>query len=146
VGESIGQLRQKKTIFKAPPLRTIVDTDVPLGVGSGAFSASNYSPMLVLRWLITGESIVGTPARDPEQTLSRMEALRAYSLGSAWFTGDDRKGSIETGKFADLVVLNGDYLTVSVDRIPALESLFTMVDGRVVYAAGPFAKFEKPRL
>jgi predicted amidohydrolase YtcJ len=64
-------------------------------------------------------------------------------LGSAWLTGDERKkGSIETGKFADLAVLNGDYLSVPEERIPALESLLTMVGGRVVYAAGPFARFQ----
>jgi predicted amidohydrolase YtcJ len=97
----------------------------------------------VLWWLITEGSSAGTPTDDPKQTAARMEALRAYSLGSAWFTGDEnRKGSIETGKFADLVVLNGDYLNVSLDGIPALESLLTMVGGRVVYAAGPFAKFQ----
>lgn len=76
--------------------------------------------------------------------MTRLEALRAYTLGSAWFTEDQkRKGSIEVGKFADLVVLNGDYLTVPVERIPALESMLTMVGGRVVYAAGPFARFAK---
>ena len=42
--------------------------------------------------------------------------------------------------------MNGDYLNVPVDRIPALESLLTMVGGRVVYAAGPFARFEKSQL
>ena len=145
LGANIAQLSREKEIPSAPPLRTVVDAGVPLGVGSGAFRSGNYSPLLALWWLITGKNITGTPMRDPKQNLSRMEALRAYTLGRAWFTEDEkRKGSIEVGKFADLVVLNGDYLTVPVDRLPALESLLTMVGGRVVYAAGPFARFEKP--
>ncbi|MDH3445134.1 MAG: amidohydrolase family protein, partial [Deltaproteobacteria bacterium] len=75
----------------------------------------------------------------------REEALRAFTLGSAWFTKDEKnKGSIETGKFADLAVLNADYLTVPEDRIPTLESLLTMVGGRIVYATGTFARFEQP--
>jgi predicted amidohydrolase YtcJ len=100
--------------------------------------------MLALWWLTSGKSIIGTPMRDPKQNLTRMEALRAYTLGSAWFTADEKKkGSIEVGKLADVVILNGDYLTVPADRISALQSLLTMVGGRIVYAAGPFAKFEK---
>ncbi|HEX2228749.1 MAG TPA: amidohydrolase [Candidatus Binatia bacterium] len=147
LGESIAHVWREETILNAPPLRTILDVEVPLGAGSGAFRSANYSPMLALWWLVTGKSITGTPMRDPKQNLTRIEALRAFTLGSAWFTADEnRKGSIEAGKFADLVVLNGDYLNVPVDGIPALESLLTMVGGRVVYAAGPFARFEKSHL
>jgi predicted amidohydrolase YtcJ len=143
VGDSVRQFWRAEQIRNAPPLRTIVDADVPLGAGSGGFRSS-YSPMLALWWLITGKSIAGTPMRAPEQNLTRMEALRAYTAGSAWFTGEEkRKGSIEPGKLADLAVLNDDYMTVPLDRIRELESLLTMVAGRVVYAVGPFAKFEQ---
>jgi predicted amidohydrolase YtcJ len=63
-------------------------------------------------------------------------------MGGAWLTFEEgRKGSIEVGKYADLAVLNGDYLTVPEEQIRALESLLTLVGGRVVYAAGPFAQF-----
>jgi predicted amidohydrolase YtcJ len=145
LGDSLMQLWREEKILNAPPLRTMLDADIPLGAGSDGFRSSNYSPMLALWWLVAGKSIAGTPMRDAQQNLTRVEALRAYTLGSAWFTEDEkRKGSLEAGKFADLAVLNGDYLTVAVDRIPALESLLTMVGGRVVYASGPFARFEKP--
>ncbi len=144
LGDSVQRLWGEEKILKAPPLRTMVDAGLPLGAGTDGFRSSNYSPMLALWWLITGKSTTATAMRDPKQNLTRLEALRAYTLGSAWFTGDEkRKGSIEVGKFADLVVLNGDYLTIPVDRMPALESLLTMVGGRVVYSAGPFVQFEK---
>jgi predicted amidohydrolase YtcJ len=144
LGESVGQFWDEEKILNAPPLRTILDSDIPLGAGTDAFRSNNYSPMLALWWLVTGQSITGSPMRHAKQNLSRMEALRAYTLGSGWFTADEeKKGSIEHGKFADLVVLNGDYLTIPIDRIPALESLLTMVGGRIVYASGPFAKFAK---
>jgi hypothetical protein len=144
IGESLLPGWGEEKTANAAPLRTILDSDLPLGAGSGGFRSSSYSPMLALWWLVTGKSIGGTPMRDPRQNLTRMEALRAYTLGSAWFTGDEkRKGSIEAGKFADLVVLNGDFLTVPQERIPALESLLTVVGGHVVYAAGPFAGLEK---
>jgi predicted amidohydrolase YtcJ len=76
--------------------------------------------------------------------MTREEALRIHTIGSSWLTFEEgRKGSIEVGKHADLAVLNGDYLTVPEERIPALESLLTIVGGRVVYAAGPFAQLRR---
>ena len=73
----------------------------------------------------------------PEQRLSRLEALKAFTLGGAYFTFDeDRRGSLEPGKLADLAVLSDDLLTVPEDDIPNLHSLLTMVGGRVVYQNG----------
>ena len=128
----------------APPLRTMIDSGVPLGAGTGAFRSANYSPMISLWWLVTGKTIAGTPIRDRSQNVSRPEALRMHTMGSAWFTFDEaRKGSIEVGKVADLAVLNADYLTVPEEQIRSLESLLTMVGGRIVYAARPFASLTR---
>jgi predicted amidohydrolase YtcJ len=121
--------------------RALLEAGVPLGAGSDGFYSGNYSPMLALWGLVTGKDIGGAPSRDIKHNLTRLEALRVHTLGSAWFTGDEhKKGSLEPGKFADLVVLTEDYLTIPEDRIAALESLLTMVGGRVVHAAGPFAR------
>ena len=58
-------------------------------------------------------------------------------MGSAWFSLDEQKrGSLEVGKLADLAVLSKDYMTVPVDQIGGIESLLTMVGGKVVYAGG----------
>jgi len=127
----------------APPLRTLIDSGVPLGTGTDALRSSSYSPMLCLWWLITGKSVAGTPIRDPSQNVTRVEALRMYTMGSAWFTfAEKRKGSIEPGKLADLAVLNADYLTVPEDQIRSIEAVLTMVGGRVVYAASLFSSLE----
>ena len=72
--------------------------------------------------------------------------MRLYTLGSTWFTHDERKrGSLAVGKLADLAVLSKDYMTMPVGEIGALESLLTMVGGRIVYAAGPYAALEEKR-
>jgi predicted amidohydrolase YtcJ len=125
---------------RAPPLRTMLDSGIPIGAGTEGFRSANYSPMLSLWWLITGKTVAGSAIRDPSQNVTRAEALRMYTLGSAWMTSDEgRKGSIEVGKFADLAVLNDDYFTVAEEQIRNLVSLLTMVGGRIVYAAGPYA-------
>src|SRR4029079_9671708 len=117
---------------RAPPLRTIVDSGIPLGAGTSAFQTSQFSPMLSLWWLITGKTVAGSPLRAAPANLTRSEALRAHTLGNAWFTFEERrKGSIEVGKLADLAVLSGDYLTIAEDQIPALESILTIVGGQL---------------
>ena len=110
--------------------------------------------MQTLRQLIGGDELIVAPValnpimptRDEEQLPTREEALRFYTLGSAWFTFDDEKrGSLKAGKLADLAVLTRDYLTTPTGDIGATESLLTMVGGRIVYAVGPFAQFEEKR-
>ena len=140
-GERSAELWGLEQARNAPALRTMIDSGISLGAGSDGFRSSSYSPMLSLWWLITGKTVAGSMIRSKSQNLTRAEALRLYTMGSAWLTFDNgRKGSIEPEKLADLVVLNADYLTVPEDQIRFLESLLTIVGGRVVYAAGPFAQ------
>jgi predicted amidohydrolase YtcJ len=74
------------------------------------------------------------------QQVSRIEALRLYTEGAAWFSFDDHHvGSFVTGKYADLAVLSHDYLTVPEATIRRIESVLTLVGGNVVHAAPPFA-------
>jgi hypothetical protein len=102
-----------------------------------------YSPFVSLQWMLDGRTVAGTALRGPQELPTRIEALRLYTEGSAWFTfDDDTRGSLAAGKLADLAVLSEDYLTVPTAEIGAIRSLLTMIGGRVVYAAGPFASDE----
>jgi predicted amidohydrolase YtcJ len=142
IGERAVQLWGLEKARHAPPLRALVASGIPLSAGSDAFTEGHYSPMLSLWWLVSGKTVAGSALRHREQNLTREEALRMHTMGGAWLTFEEgRKGSIEIGKYADLAVLNEDYLTVPEERIRTLESLLTLVDGRMVYAAGPFAQF-----
>jgi hypothetical protein len=70
----------------------------------------------------------------PEERLTLEEAIRAVTVKSAWaFLEDDVKGSIEPGKFADLVVLGRDILTIDPLEIKDIPVLKTMTGGRFVY-------------
>ncbi len=125
---------------KAPPLKTMLARGVPVGGGTDAHRTAPYPPFWSIWWMITGKTLGGVQVRAAEENLSREEALRVYTLGSAWFTFDEGKlGSIEPGKLADLIVLTADYLTIPVDRIRDLRSVLTIVGGKPVYGEGEYA-------
>jgi predicted amidohydrolase YtcJ len=67
--------------------------------------------------LLDGKTVSGDAIRGPEETPSRAETLRFYTIGSAWLSHDDVRGSLEPGKLADLAVLSDDYATVPVEKI-----------------------------
>jgi predicted amidohydrolase YtcJ len=70
----------------------------------------------------------------PLQRMSRLEALKSYTLSSAYAAfEEDRKGSLISGKQADITVLSQDILTIADAEIPSTEVLYTIVGGRVVY-------------
>ena len=80
---------------------------------------------------------------SPKSRLSRCEAaLRLYTVGSAWFSGEEEvKGRIAPGQFADFAILSADYLSVPDEQINTIESVLTVTGGDIVYTAAPFAKF-----
>jgi len=142
-GEQNERSRGAEAVRRMPPVETAREMGVPVGAGTDAHRVAPYSPFTALQWALDGKSVGGKALRGPEETPTRANALRAYTQGSAWFShDDDKRGSLEVGKFADLAVLTKDYMTIPVEQIGGLESLLTMVGGKVVYAAAPFAKWE----
>jgi predicted amidohydrolase YtcJ len=138
-GDEIKENWPEDVTRKAPPVRTLLAMGLPVGGGTDATRTAAYNPFWSLWWFVTGKTIAGHPIRGPEERLTRLQALRVYTIGSAWFgMDDDRVGSIEPGKYADLVVLSADYLTVPVDAIKSLSSVLTIVGGKPVYAAGDY--------
>jgi len=132
---------------RTPPIRRMLELGVPVGAGTDATRVSSYNPFLSLYWLITGKTIGGTALYREDNRLERLEALRLYTVGSSWFSSEDgKKGSILLGQLADLSVLSADYFSIPEDEIKRLESVLTIVGGKVVYANEPFAKLAPPAL
>jgi predicted amidohydrolase YtcJ len=142
-GEAFLKARGNEVMRLTPPIMTALKLGLSIGGGTDAHRVMSYNPFVSLQWMVDGKTVGGTLTRDEEQLPSREEALRFYTLGSTWFTHDDgKRGSLARGKLADLAVLTNDYLTVPTGEIGGLESLLTMVGGRIVYAAGPYAPLE----
>ncbi|MBI2288753.1 MAG: amidohydrolase family protein, partial [Betaproteobacteria bacterium] len=117
----------------APPMKKMLALGLPVGAGTDATVVTPYHPFTTLWWMVTGKDWAGRVVR-PNERLSREDALRVHTVGSAWFSSDEKiKGSIEPGKLADLVVLTDDYLTVPEDKIREISSVMTIVGGKVVY-------------
>jgi len=127
-----------------PPFRRIVDSGIRAGVGTDSTNVAALDPWLSLFYMTTGRNLAGALTNDGQQ-ISRVEALRLYTEGTAWFSFDEQQvGSIKEGKYADLAVLSDDYLTVPDHRIRTIESVLTLVAGAIVHAAGSFAHLVKP--
>ena len=131
----------------APPLVSALRMKLPVGGGTDAHRVMAPNPFASLQWMLDGKTISGVAMRAPQELPTRIEALRLYTQGSAWFTFEEKlRGALKVGQFADIVVLSRDYLSVPVEQIGGIVSLLTMVGGQIVYADGPYAALEeKPR-
>ncbi|MGI9203896.1 MAG: amidohydrolase [Woeseiaceae bacterium] len=118
-----------------PPVRAIQDSGMIWGLGTDATIVAHYQPFITLGWVVSGKSINGQTVI--EETVTREEALVAHTRNNAYLMfKEEDLGSLEVGKLADLVVLDRDYMTVPADEIFDIESVLTMVGGRVVYESG----------
>jgi predicted amidohydrolase YtcJ len=143
-GEQFLQQNGPDAARRVPPVNTAKRIGVVVGAGTDAHRVASYNPFTALKWFLDGKTVGGVAIRGPEETPTRADALRLYTIGSAWFSRDEEKrGSLQAGKLADLAVLSKDYMTVPVAEIGEIESLLTMVGGKIVFAAGPYQKYEK---
>lgn len=115
-----------------PPFRRIQNSGIRWGLGSDATAVTTSNPFYTLGLAVTGKMVGGRKVN--RQTITREEALIAHTRNNAYFLFQESNlGSIQEGKFADLLVLDRDYLKVPEDEIKDIRPLITMVGGRVVY-------------
>ncbi|MEA2907634.1 MAG: hypothetical protein QOI12_5021 [Alphaproteobacteria bacterium] len=119
-----------------PPFRRIQDSGIHWGLGSDATAVTPSNPFYTLSFAVTGKMIGGRHVN--RQSITREEALIAHTRSNAVFMVQEANiGSLAPGKYADLLVLDRDYLTVPADEIKDLKPLITMVGGKVVHDAMP---------
>jgi hypothetical protein len=123
----------------APPIRRMLAMGVPVGGGTDATRVASYNPFVALGWLVTGRTLGGRQLNPESNRLEREEALQLWTVGSSWFSGEEtHKGRIAPGQLADLAVLSADYFSVPEDAIRRIESVLTLVGGKVVHGSGPY--------
>lgn len=115
-----------------PPFRRVQDSGILWGLGSDATAVTTSNPFYTLSFAVTGRMVGGHHVN--RQSITREEALIAHTRSNAYILFQENQiGSLAPGKYADLLVLDHDYFTVSADRIKDIRPVMTMVGGRVVY-------------
>lgn len=123
----------------APPVRAMLERGLRVGAGTDATRVSTYNPWTALHWLVTGRTVGDLVVRPPHNRVDRRTALSMFTSAGAALTGEeDVKGILRPGYFGDLAVLSDDYFTVPEPDIAHIESLLTVVGGRIVHAAAEY--------
>jgi predicted amidohydrolase YtcJ len=118
-----------------PPFRTILKLGARAGMSSDGMQISVMDPWIGMYYAVTGKNAAGEVINGDE-TITRKQVLRLYTADNAWFLGpqwEKKLGTIEDGKWADLVVLSDDYFKVPDEKIVDIRSVLTIVNGRIVY-------------
>ena len=134
-----------KAAEQTPPIQRMLAEGVPVGAGTDATRVSSYNPWTSLYWLVSGKTVGGLELYP--QGLSRATALELFTHGSAWFSSEQgKKGQIKVGQLADVAALSADFFSVEEEAIKWIESVLTIVDGKVVHAAAEFDKLGPPQV
>jgi hypothetical protein len=137
----------EKAAERTPPIRKMLELGIPVGAGTDATRVASYNPWVSLYWLVTGKTVGGVSMYPDNNCLSRQEALRLYTQGSSWFSNEaGKKGALAAGQLADFAVLTDDYLTVHCEDIKHIESVLTVVGGKIVHAIEEFSSHAPPPL
>ena len=131
---------------ETPPIRRMMAAGIKISAGTDATRVASYNPWVSLAWLVTGKTVAGLRIYPPRNCLDRETALRMWTENVTWFSNEEgKKGRIQVGQFADLIVPDRDYFSCGEDEIADITSDLTIVGGQVVYGAGDFASLRRER-
>src|SRR5579863_4090295 len=127
-----------------PPIKRMLEAGIKVSAGTDATRVSSYNPWVSLAWLVTGKTVAGLRLYPPSNCLDRETALRMWTENVTWFSNEEgKKGRIQAGQFADLMIPDRDYFSCAEDEIADTTSLLTMVGGKIVYASRDFGSLEE---
>ncbi|MEH2471811.1 putative amidohydrolase YtcJ [Nitrobacteraceae bacterium AZCC 2161] len=128
-----------------PPVAKMLAKGVKTSAGTDATRVASYNPWVSLSWLVTGQTVGGLRITPQRNCLDRETALRMWTENVTWFSNEEgKKGRIEVGQFADLVVPDRDFFSCPEADISDTTSDLTVVGGKIVYAKGEFKSLDAP--
>ncbi len=128
-----------------PPVARMLEKGIKVSAGTDATRVASYNPWVSLAWLVTGKTVGGIRLYPQRNCIDRETPLRMWTENVTWFSNEEgKKGRIEAGQFADLIVPDRDFMSCPEDDIADTTSTLTVVGGKVVFASGPFADFDAP--
>lgn len=140
-GESFIHRYGKKAAETAPPVRRMMELGIPVALGTDGTRVASYNPWVAFYWITTGKTIGGTQVMSVNNTVDRLTALRLFTTGGYELLREKNKGIIRAGYLADLVLLNHDLETIPDEALLKLQSVLTLVDGKVVFGQASYAQW-----
>ena len=132
---------------ETPPIRRMMAAGVKISAGTDATRVASYNPWVSLAWLVTGKTVSGLRLYPGRNCVDRETALRMWTENVTWFSNEEgKKGRIQVGQLADLIVPDRDYFSCAEEEIADTTALLTIVGGKVVYGVGDFAAFDQAEL
>lgn len=120
---------------RTPPVKKMLEMGIPVGLGTDGTRVSSFNPWATYYWSVSGKTVGGDKLYDESNRLDRLTALRVFTQGSAYMSGEENvKGRIALGQYADFALLNHDILTVKEADLLHTQSMLTVVDGKVKFA------------
>ncbi len=127
-----------------PPVAKMLAKGMKVSAGTDATRVASYNPWVSLAWLITGKTVGGMQLYPQRNCLDRETALRMWTENVTWFSNEEgKKGRIEAGQLADLVVPDRDFFACAESDIADTTALLTLVGGKVVWGASDFAEHDE---
>src|SRR4029077_12205010 len=139
-----------------PPVAKMLAKGLHVSAGTDATRVASYNPWVSLAWLragqdgggpawlVTGRTVGGLRIYPERNCLDRETALRMWTENVTWFSNEEgKKGQIQVGRLADLIVPDRDYFSCREDEIADTTCDLTIVGGKVVYGAGDFARYDE---
>jgi len=142
-GEYFVERYGARTAEATPPVKRILEKGVKISAGTDATRVASYNPWVSLSWMITGKTVGGLGLYPQHNLIDRETALRMWTENVAWFSNEEgKRGRIEAGQLADLIVPSKDFFSIPEDEISFLTSHLTVVGGKIVYGDGEFAPLD----
>jgi predicted amidohydrolase YtcJ len=127
-----------------PPVARMLAKGARTSAGTDATRVASYNPWVALSWLVTGRTVGGLRMTPQRNCLDRETALRMWTENVTWFSNEEgKKGRIEVGQLADLIVPDRDYFSCAEAEIADTTSDLTIVGGKIVYGAGEFKSLDR---
>lgn len=140
-GESFIHRYGKKAAETAPPVKRMMELGIPVALGTDGTRVASYNPWVAFYWFTTGKTIGGAQVMAANNTIDRLTALRLFTTGGYELLHEKNKGMIRAGYLADLVLLNQDLETIPDEALLKMQSVLTLVDGKIVFGQAPFTKW-----
>lgn len=140
-GESFIHRYGKKAAETAPPVKRMMELGIPVALGTDGTRVASYNPWVAFYWFTTGKTIGGAQVMAANNTIDRLTALRLFTTGGYELLREKNKGMIRAGYLADLVLFNQDLETIPDEALLKMQSVLTLVDGKIVFGQAPFTKW-----